>query len=35
MSKRARYILAAVGVALLVGGYLTFDQLLALVSAVA
>lgn len=35
MSKRARYILVAIVLALLVGGYLTFDQVLALVSAMA
>lgn len=33
MSKRARYILVAAGLALLVAGYLTFDQLAVLLQA--
>lgn len=35
MSRRALYWLTGIALALLVGGYLTFDQVLALVSAVA
>jgi len=33
MSKRAKYWLTGIGIALLVGGYLTFDQLMALLTA--